>query len=104
MRISALSIPPMDEWRLPVGSWARTGIDWLTDTLSALFNLISTVLRWMYDLGANLFTEPSTWWVGVLLTLVLTGAVALRKDWRWAAGAFVALGSEGGRGGREGRR
>src|SRR5690625_817463 len=91
MRISALSIPPMDEWRLPVGSWARTGIDWLTDTLSALFNLISTVLRWMYDLGANLFTEPSTWWVGVLPTLVLTGAVALRKDWRWAAGAFVAL-------------
>lgn len=81
----------MSDFRIPVGSWAEGAIDWLTDALGGLFQLISTVLRWLYNLAEQLFTSPDVWWVGLVLSLVVAGAVLLAKDWRWATGALVAL-------------
>ena len=81
----------MSDLRIPVGAWAEEAIDWLTGALGGLFRLISTVLRWLYDLAEQIFTSPDVWWVGLVLSLVVAGAVLLAKDWRWATGALVAL-------------
>ncbi|HLV05643.1 ABC transporter permease subunit [uncultured Georgenia sp.] len=81
----------MSDLRIPVGAWAEEAIDWLTGALGGLFRLISTVLRWLYDLAEQIFTSPDVWWVGLVLSLVVAGAVLLAKDWRWAAGTLAAL-------------
>src|SRR5690625_540122 len=81
----------MSDLRIPVGAWAEEVIDWLTGALGGLFRLISTVLRWLYDLAEQIFTSPDVWWVGLVLSLVVAGAVLLAKDWRWAAGTLAAL-------------
>lgn len=92
MTIFSWSIPPMSEWRIPLGEWAKAGVDWLTDSLAIVFTFISKLLNWLYNLGANLFTEPSKWWVGALLTLALAATVLIIRDWRWALGSLVAVG------------
>ncbi len=81
----------MSDLRIPVGAWAEEAIDWLTGALGGLFRLISTVLRWLYDLAEQIFTSPDVWWVGLVLSLVVAGAVLLAKHWRWAAGTLAAL-------------
>ena len=68
------------EFRIPVGQWVDSGVDWLTTNLSALFGLIASVLRWLFDIAEVVFTAPPFW----LVIIVLAAIAYFAKSWRLA--------------------
>ncbi|HLT83910.1 MAG TPA: proline/glycine betaine ABC transporter permease [Phototrophicaceae bacterium] len=78
----------MNDFRIPVGSWADSAVDWLTSNLSALFRLIADVLSWLFDLAELVFTTPPFWAV----ILVLAAVAFFAKSWKLALATVVGLG------------
>ena len=75
------------EFRIPVGQWVDSGVDWLTTNLSALFGLIASVLRWLFDIAEVVFTAPPFW----LVIIVLAAIAFFAKSWRLALATIVGL-------------
>ncbi|AZN30376.1 ABC transporter permease subunit [Flaviflexus salsibiostraticola] len=72
-------------FEIPLGSWARSAVDWLTANLKGLFDWLSDdLLLPMYRFLANLLTTPDFLSIGVILVIIL----ALWKGWQ--AGAATA--------------
>lgn len=73
--------------RIPVGDWAESGIDWLTQNASGLFDLISTIFNFLvgnltYGLTA---LEP-------LVMIVILALIAwIVRSWRLALGTALTF-------------
>ena len=75
------------EFRIPVGQWVDSGVDWLTSNLSALFSLIASVLRWLFDAAELVFTGPPFW----LVIIALAAIAFFAKTWRLALATVLGL-------------
>ena len=76
------------DFRIPVGKWVDTAVDWLTSNLSALFSLIADVLRWLFDIAELVFTTPPFWAV----IIVLAAIAFFAKSWKLALATVLGLG------------
>lgn len=74
-------------FRIPMGAWVDTLVDWLTDTLGGLFDVVGTVLRTLFEVLAGVTATPPFWAV----TAVLVLAALLAKGWKLALGSLVGL-------------
>ncbi|WP_448073162.1 ABC transporter permease [Georgenia yuyongxinii] len=74
-------------YRIPLGDWADSFVDWLTDTFDRFFTFIGSVLDWLFDVLALVAGEPPFWIVG----LVLAGLAFAVKGWRLALGALAGF-------------
>ncbi|MFD1507314.1 proline/glycine betaine ABC transporter permease [Georgenia yuyongxinii] len=74
-------------YRIPLGDWADTFVDWLTDTFNGLFKFIGSVLDWLFDVLELVAAEPPFWIVGLVLAAI---AFAV-KGWKLALGALVGF-------------
>lgn len=70
-------------FRIPLGDWVEVGLDWLTTTLDAVFDLIRAILVGAYDGIEWVFAAPPYWAV-----IVVFAAIA----W-WASGWKLGLGT-----------
>lgn len=77
----------MNDFRIPVGDWADSLVDWLTSNLSALFGFIADALRWLFDLAELAFSTPPFW----VVILVLAAVALLAKSWKLALATVVGL-------------
>lgn len=77
----------LDEWRLPLGQWARSAIDWVTDNFRGLFDVISTILGALYDFAFMVLSTPPA--------LVIIAAFAViaffSKSWKLALGTILGF-------------
>ncbi|WP_166870444.1 MULTISPECIES: ABC transporter permease subunit [unclassified Salinibacterium] len=77
----------MNEIRIPLGDWAETVIDFITEYFGGVFDLIRTVFLGAYDaVDAVLSTPP--FWAVVLVAAILALAA---RGWKLAVGAVVGL-------------
>ncbi|RLK52255.1 ABC transporter permease [Microbacterium telephonicum] len=77
----------MDGFRIPVGQWAATAVDWIRDNLHGLLTAISTILSWLVDsLTDALLNTPI---VGVIVVAALLGWVV--RSWKFAIGTVVSF-------------
>lgn len=82
--------------RIPVGEWIDSAVDWLTDNVEWLFDLISDVLSWLVDVLESLLLWPPAlvltallavfaWWIRgkgfALFTLLAFGLVESMNLW-----------------------
>ncbi|MGC5614585.1 ABC transporter permease [Georgenia sp. Z1491] len=74
-------------FRVPVGEWANSAVDWLTSTLSAVFSFIGTVFGGAYDLLMTALSSPPFW----LIMAILVAAAFLAKGWKLALGSLIGL-------------
>ncbi|TRW43663.1 ABC transporter permease [Georgenia yuyongxinii] len=74
-------------YRIPLGDWADTFVDWLTETFNGLFKFIGSVLGWLFDVLELVAAEPPFWIVGLVLAAI---AFAV-KGWKLALGALVGF-------------
>ena len=74
------------EYRVPLGDWAESLVNWLTQTFGWLFDFVSTVVSWMTDNFEALLLWPS-----VYVLAAIFGLVAWRVR-SYMFGAFVFLG------------
>ena len=75
------------EFRIPVGQWVDAFVDWLTTNLSALFGLIASVLRWLFDIAEVVFTAPPFW----LVIIALAAIAFFAKSWQLALATVIGL-------------
>ncbi|MBA0126652.1 proline/glycine betaine ABC transporter permease [Haloechinothrix sp. YIM 98757] len=62
----------MDEWRIPLGDWVESFIDWLITVLGPLFDLVGTVLKETFEgLQSTLNFAPA--WLMIIILAVLGG-------------------------------
>ena len=74
------------QFRVPLGEWIESAVNWLTTNLSGLFDLISEVIKWMTDKLEDLLLWPPA--------LVICGIFGL-IGWKvrsFAFGVFSFLG------------
>ncbi|NCT91354.1 proline/glycine betaine ABC transporter permease [Cellulomonas sp. APG4] len=76
-----------ESFRIPLGTWIESGVEWLTDTFEVVFDLIKTVLLALFDAVELVFAGPP-WW---LVALVLSGIALWAKGWRLAVGALLGF-------------
>jgi glycine betaine/proline transport system permease protein len=74
-------------FRIPLGAWIDTFVDWLTDTFDALFDGVGTALSAVFDLLATAVGEPPFW----IIALVLAGLAFVAKGWKLAVGSLVGF-------------
>ncbi|MCR8671687.1 proline/glycine betaine ABC transporter permease, partial [Agrococcus sp. HG114] len=77
----------LDDLRLPLGDWVEIGVDWITDNLAVVFDVIRTVVIGVFEVVESLFTEPPA----IVMILVLALLALALRGWRMAAGTVVGL-------------
>lgn len=77
----------LDDIRLPLGSWIETGVDWITDNLKIVFDIIKTIVSTLYDAVEFVLVEPPAL---VLIAVLAVIAFAVR-GWKMALGTIVGL-------------
>ncbi len=74
------------QYRVPLGEWIESVVRWLTTSLSGLFDLISTVIKWMVDELEDLLL-----WPPALVICAIFGLIGWKVR-RITFGAFAFLG------------
>lgn len=80
----------LDTYRLPVGTWVDTAVDWMTDNLEWLFDAVSASLKTLIDGLESGLLFPSA-----LIVVVIVMALAyFAKGWKFSlftAASFVVM-------------
>lgn len=76
------------EFRIPLGRWIESFIDWLTATFDMVFAFVKDVLVAVFDPVSTLLSWPP-WWV---TAVVLAGLAFWAKGWRLGLGALLGFG------------
>ncbi len=77
----------LTEYRIPVGDWIDTAIDWMTDNLEWLFDAISAFVGALIDGLATVLLTPSA-----LIVLVIAAVLAFFvKGWKFAIFTAVSF-------------
>lgn len=74
-------------FRIPVGQWAATVLDWIIANLGGLFNVIKAFFQNFYDGLGYILTEPPFW----VVILVLAALAWLVKSWKLGLGTAIGL-------------
>ena len=74
-------------FRIPLGDWVQSIINWVIVTLGGFFDGVSTIFTGLYDAAEWLFTTPPFWAV----ILVVAVVAWLAKGVRLAVGTIVGL-------------
>ncbi|SNS65652.1 glycine betaine/proline transport system permease protein [Micrococcales bacterium KH10] len=77
----------MEDFRIPIGSWVDTGVDWVRDNLDWLLHAIAVVVRWLVNgLTDILVASP------IPLTILVAALIGwLVRSWRLALGTVVTF-------------
>lgn len=77
----------MNDFRIPLGDWVDVFVAWLTDTLGPFFEVLSTIIKALYD-GLDFVASASPFWA-VIVVLVVIAFFA--KGWKLALGTLLGL-------------
>jgi glycine betaine/proline transport system substrate-binding protein len=77
----------MNDFRLPLGDWADTLVDFLTGTFRPVFDIIRVIFAALYDAVALVLVTPP-FWVIIIVAVLLAFVVKGRK---FALGSAVGL-------------
>ncbi|MFB2586540.1 ABC transporter permease [Herbiconiux liukaitaii] len=75
------------EFRLPLGEWADSFVDFLTDVLGPLFTGISTLFRGLYD-GVDFVLATPPFWIVIV---VIAAIGVLLRGWVFGGGTAIGL-------------
>jgi ABC-type proline/glycine betaine transport system permease subunit len=76
-----------DFFRLPLGEWVSVAVDWVTENLGILFDIIRSIFGGLYDGAEWLFITPPFW----AIILVLAGLSLWLRGWKFGIGVAVGL-------------
>ncbi|WAC66411.1 proline/glycine betaine ABC transporter permease [Agrococcus sp. SL85] len=77
----------LDDVRMPLGDWVESGVDWITDHLGVVFDVVKAVVSTLYDGAEWALTEPPA--LVIILLLALLGFAV--RGWRMGVGTIVGL-------------
>ncbi|KMY23504.1 glycine betaine/proline transport system permease protein [Actinobaculum suis] len=74
-------------FRIPLGEWVDTFIDWLTTHLEGLFDALQVALTWIYDLFFLILSAPPFW----LVIAVFAVLAYFARGWGMAIAATLGM-------------
>lgn len=74
-------------WRLPLGDWVKSAVDWIMSTFAGLFSLIKIAFTSLFDAFLWVLATPPFYVIIVVLALFAFFA----RGWKLAVGSAVAL-------------
>lgn len=77
----------MDGFRIPLGEWVKTGVDWIKDNLEGLLDFIAFIVRFLVDGLTDILTGTPLVVVIIIAALI---AWAVRSIWM-AIGTVVSF-------------
>ncbi|MGH3691002.1 MAG: ABC transporter permease [Microbacterium sp.] len=78
----------MDGFRIPVGTWIESVVDWIKDNLDGLLDVISFVMSFLVDGLTNILLAPS-----FAVVIVIAALIAwVVRSWQLAVGTVVSFG------------
>ncbi|ASD22617.1 MULTISPECIES: ABC transporter permease [Cryobacterium] len=77
----------MNDFRIPLGSWADTFIDFITDTFGFFFDFVRAIFSGAYDLVDLILATPPFW----VIILVAAALALMIRGWKFAVGTVVGL-------------
>ncbi|MCT9819411.1 ABC transporter permease subunit [Microbacterium sp. W1N] len=77
----------MDGFRLPIGDWADTAVDWIRDNLGWLLTAISVGVSWLVDSLTDVLLNTPI--VGIIVIAALLGWLV--RSWQFALGTVVSF-------------
>jgi glycine betaine/proline transport system substrate-binding protein len=77
----------MNEFRIPLGDWADSLVDFLTGTFGPLFDVIRVIFSALYEAVAFVLVEPPFW--AVILVAALLALFV--KGWKFALASAIGL-------------
>ncbi|WEO76125.1 ABC transporter permease subunit [Cryobacterium sp. SO2] len=86
MSITAALITATD-FRIPLGSWADSFIDFITDTFGFFFDFVRAIFSGAYDLVDLVLATPPFW----VIILVAAALGLMIRGWKFAVGTVVGL-------------
>ncbi|KZL16368.1 MULTISPECIES: choline ABC transporter permease subunit [Pseudovibrio] len=78
----------LTEHKLPIGKWAKWGVDWLTDNASGFFDAISVAIEWLIDSVLWVLQAPHPLGIVVIATAL---AFVVRRSFVFSAFVAVSL-------------
>ena len=76
-----------DLFRIPVGKWAKTGLDWVIDNLGVFFDGVKALFINLYDALDWVLVTPPFW----AIIIVLAALAFWVKGWKLALGTIVGF-------------
>jgi glycine betaine/proline transport system permease protein len=73
--------------RIPIGDWIESGFDWVSDNLTAFFDVVDAVVEWAVEGLTDLLLLPPAMVLVVLMALL---AWAIR-GWKFAIASLIGL-------------
>ena len=78
----------MDGFRIPLGSWVATGVDWIKTNLDGLLDVISFVVSFLVDGLTRALLSPH-----FVVIIVIAAFIAwLVRSWQLAIGTVISFG------------
>lgn len=77
----------MNDFRLPLGTWADAFIDFITDVFGGFFTIVRGIFAGFYDLVDFALQTPPFW----IVIIVLAAIAWLAKGWKLALGTAIGL-------------
>ncbi|HEV7948923.1 MAG TPA: proline/glycine betaine ABC transporter permease [Glaciihabitans sp.] len=77
----------MNDFRIPLGQWAESGIEILTTTFRPVFDFIRFLFAALYDAVEYVLITPQ-YWVIILIAVIIAFLV---KGWKFALGSALGL-------------
>ena len=68
-----------DDLYIPLRDWIKTAVDWLTDNLEPLFDVIKTVMTELFIFIKDLLIDWLPWWVVLVIFTVVAWFIGGRK-------------------------
>ncbi|MCI4657241.1 ABC transporter permease [Cryobacterium zhongshanensis] len=77
----------MNDFRIPLGSWADDFINFITSNFSFLFDFVRTVFNGAYEFVDLVLASPPFW----VIILVAAALGLMVRGWKFAVGAVIGL-------------
>ena len=77
----------MNDFRLPLGSYVETFVEFITETFGFIFDFIRALFAGAYDGVQYLLGEPPFWAIMIVLGVLALGI----RGWKFAVGSVVGL-------------
>ncbi|TFB90636.1 proline/glycine betaine ABC transporter permease [Cryobacterium algoricola] len=77
----------MNDFRIPLGSWAKAFVEFITENLSFIFDFVRAIFSGAYDVVDLVLAAPP-FWVIIIVAVVLGMMI---RGWKFAVGTLVGL-------------
>ncbi|WEK61657.1 MAG: proline/glycine betaine ABC transporter permease [Candidatus Microbacterium colombiense] len=78
----------MDGFRIPIGTWVASGVDWIKTNLDGLLDVVSFVVNFLVDALTRALLSPH-----FIVIIVLAALIAwVVRSWQLAIGTVVSFG------------